>query len=354
MTVGTPVADIAKLLAQIETERKLVSFDSYDLTVKQLLEMYSEGQVVVPPEYQRQFVWGDDRQSELVESVLLGIPVPSLFMAANRDGSWEVVDGVQRIGSLSRFVASPELLARTNAEKGLEISGLRKLVELNGYAFGDLPKSLQFMFLTRPVRITVLNDKSDLEVRYDLFERLNTGGVSLTNQEIRNCVFRGPFNDSIRQLAEDPNFRHVVRLKPSEASNGTREELVLRFFAFLESYKDFDHSVEGFLNDFMRKHVGLPISEAKQRLFREVFAVVRGHFPDGLTRKGRGVTPVNLYEAVAVGSAMALNSPHGQIIHWGRLPQITASDELKKLTTGATNSKRMVAGRIEYVRDGLL
>jgi hypothetical protein len=175
---------------QLDVERRLVSFDSYDLSVRQLLEMFDSGEIEVPPEYQRQFVWNEARESQLIESVLLGIPIPSLFMATNSDSTWEIVDGVQRLGTLAHFLGTPALLKKVNRPTPLTIEGLEKLSALNDQKHQPLPKSIQLLFATRPMRVTVLNDKSDLNVRFDLFERLNTGGVSLTNQEIRNCVCR--------------------------------------------------------------------------------------------------------------------------------------------------------------------
>jgi uncharacterized protein with ParB-like and HNH nuclease domain len=86
----------ANLSAELDQERRTVSFDSYDMTVRQLLDMVESGAIDIAPEYQRQFVWGTDRQSVFVESVFLGIPIPSLFMATNADATWELVDGVQR------------------------------------------------------------------------------------------------------------------------------------------------------------------------------------------------------------------------------------------------------------------
>jgi len=240
------MTDFSLLSNQIDSERKLVSFDSYDLTVRQILDMYESGEIFVPPEYQRQFVWNETRQSELIESVFLGIPIPNLFLAANKDATWEVVDGVQRLSSIAHFVGTEGLLRKISCRDPLKITGLRKLAAMDRLFYSDLPRSMQLLFLTRPLRLTVLNDKSDLEVRYDLFERLNTGGVSLTNQEIRNCVFRGPFNESVKKLADNVDFRAVVKLKPIDATNGTKEEMVLRFFAFLYNYNNFEHSVEGF------------------------------------------------------------------------------------------------------------
>ena len=105
---------------QLEQERRMVSFDSYDLTVRQLLDMYESGDVVIPPEYQRQFVWNESRQSQLIESVFLGIPIPSLFMATNADSTWEVVDGVQRISTLAHFIGGETILSKVKRESSLK------------------------------------------------------------------------------------------------------------------------------------------------------------------------------------------------------------------------------------------
>lgn len=352
MTKKIPKQLPATLQDQLDKERRLVSFDSYDLSVRQLLEMFESGEIAIPPEYQRQFIWDEMRESQLVESVLLGIPVPSLFMATNSDSTWEIVDGVQRLGTLAHFFGTSTLLTLVNRPKPLLIAGLEKLPALNGEGYDSLPRSVQLMFATRPMRVTVLNDKSDLSVRFDLFERLNTGGISLTNQEIRNCVFRGVFNDEIKKLAANKNFLSMTRLKPSEVKNGTAEEFVLRFFAYLETYKSFDHSVKDFLNDYMKARSSAKLSEKLKTIFIETFDLLKHELPQGVVRGNRGITPVNLYEGIAVGTALAIQS--GKKIKRAKLKLLLDDATLRTLTTGATNSKKAVSGRIEYVRDALV
>lgn len=341
------------LQEQLQRERKLVSFDSYDLSVRQLLEMFTSGDIYIPPDYQRQFIWNNARQSQLVESVFLGIPVPSLFMATNQDATWEVVDGVQRMGTLAHFVGEPELLEKINRHTPLEIEGLEKLRALDRYTFHTLPKSIQLMFLTRPVRVTVLNDKSDLSVRFDLFERLNTGGVSLTQQEIRNCVYRGPFNDAIKELSNKPAFRAVVKLKPGDQNNGTKEEMVLRFFAFLERYNLFDHSVKEFLNDYMQEMSTKPLPKKLISSFENTFCLLQQALPQGIIRGNRQITPVNLFEAVSVGVALAMQNNNSPIPHQNILGMLN-DIELRKFTTGATNSKSRVTSRINFVKNAII
>ena len=226
----------------------------YDMSVRQLIDMVESGVVDVAPDYQRHFVWDDDRESELIESVFLGIPVPSIYMATNSDSTWEVVDGVQRLSTLVHFCGNADARTVVGRPNRLVLSGLRKLNTFNGSSFDTLPRAVQLAFTLRPLRVTTLNDRSDKHVRYDLFERLNTGGVKLHAQEIRNCVLGGSFRDTIKDLASGVDFRAVVTLPNNEVREATYEEMVLRFFAFYDGYLDFDHDVEGFLTDYMESH----------------------------------------------------------------------------------------------------
>jgi uncharacterized protein with ParB-like and HNH nuclease domain len=349
--------DIEKIQAQLDKNRKSVSFDSYDITIKQLYDMTLEGMIDIAPEYQRHFVWDDKRQSALIESILLGIPVPSLFMATNKDATWEVIDGLQRLTTIINFVGDVEDLkgAKLDYQK-LTLKGLEKLDSMNGLVYSDLPKSMQFMLQTRSIRITVLNDQSDFSVRYDLFERLNTGGVTLHEQEIRNCVFTGPFNDFIKELAENKDFRGVVKQTANAERSGSYEELVLRFFAYYEDQDSFSHSVKGFLNDYMEsKTLSFDNREHLKELFMATFKYLRDHLPDGIVRgKRKNLTPIVLYEAISVGAAQALVDEDVHELRGETLNLLLNDEHLKRATTGATNSKRMLNTRLSIVKEALM
>jgi hypothetical protein len=329
---------------QLAEERRRVDFDSYDITVQQLVSMVGNRQIDVAPAYQRRFRWDAARQSELVESLFLGIPIPNLFMATNSDSTWEVVDGVQRLSTIVHFCGD----ARTRESLGqidrLRIEGLQKLTALNGLTFDDLPQTSQLQFNLRPLKVTTLSDKSDLKVRFDLFERLNTGGVRLSAQEIRGCIYRGAFNDFLEKVAADAHFRKVVALKSTSEDDGTREEYVLRFFAFLHAYRKFDHSVVGFLNEYMAASARKFDFQKNEDIFRETFSELSRCFPGGLKRR-TNQTPVNLFEAVSVGAALALTQ-NGRLRH--KNLKWVDSDEMRETTTGATNNRKMVTGRIEF------
>jgi uncharacterized protein with ParB-like and HNH nuclease domain len=349
MATSNPAESQAEQLAR---EKRAVSYDSYDISVRQIADMVENREINIAPEYQRHFVWDEERESELIESIFLGIPIPSLFMATNSDATWEVVDGVQRISTVLHFLGDKKHLEMINKNKPLKLHGLTKLSSFNGSLFDDMPRSAQLQFLTRPLRVTTLNDKSDNAVRYDLFERLNTGAVALHPQEIRNCVFRGIFMDFIRQQSENSNFRAVVKLPDNELKSASYEECVLRFFAFRDKYKKFGHNVKEFLNEYaVEMNKKRFASEAKD--FEEVMNFLIKELPDGVVRqKRKNTTPINLYEAVAVGAALALKS--GKKIKSGILKSIIDDVELTRLTTGGTNSNPMVVGRIEYVRNKLI
>lgn len=339
--------NLKKAVAEIRDERRTVGFDSYDITVKQLVDMVGEKQINIAPDYQRRFVWGDDRQSQLIESIFLGIPIPSLFMATNEDSTWEVIDGLQRLTTLIRFVNLESSPAKASSEF-LVLKGLEKVPSLIGASFDDLPSNLKLSFLTRPLRITVLNDRSDHQVRFDLFERLNTGGITLHEQEIRNCVFQGPFNDFVKACSRDPRLEALVKRSDKHA-RGNVEELVLKFFAYFENRENFRHSVKDFLNEYMEaKTATFANKSSLLSLFNKTMEVLSSALPQGIVRQNRpNATPLILFEAVTVGVADIVAA--GGAIDNQKLATILDDENLKKLTTGATNSLPKLKGRIEYV-----
>lgn len=338
---------------QLMEQKMKVDFNTYDFSIKELMSMVSDKLINISPEYQRQFRWSEERQSSLIESLILGIPVPSLFMATNSDSTWELIDGVQRISTILNFAGNSEqrfMINKKNAkeDKPLVITGLKKLTAFNGKKFGDLPVDIQLKFKLTNIKVTTLSDKSDKEIRFDLFERLNKGGVNLTDQEIRSCVYRGGFNDFIKELSKNDNFKKCVHLTANQENDGTREELVLRFFAYLYDLKNFEHSVKDFLNKYMAKADKKFNYAQNDKLFKDVFKKLNLALPNGIT-KGRKNTPLNLYEAVSVGAALAYlkteNINITQVQKWIR------DEELIKLTTGATNTKSRVVGRIKYCQE---
>lgn len=344
------------LQEQLDTNRRTVSFDNYDITVRQLYSMIVESQIELQPEYQRHFVWDAVRQSQLIESIFLGIPIPNLFMATNPDATWEVIDGLQRLTTIVNFIGNEEVRVRTNPNsQKLEIKGLDKLSTMNNLVFEELPMSIQNMFMTRPIRVTVLNDKSDFSVRYDLFERLNTGGVILLPQEIRNCVYIGEFKDFINYCSKNENFNNSVKMTESSERTSSREELILKFFAYYEDRDLFVHSVKGFLNDYMEKKTKrFTNKDQLKSLFEDTFSLINRHLPMGIVRGNRvNITPLVLFEAISIGVGDLVAAGSTNVITSEALQHLLNNDDLRKLTTGATNSRKKLIERIDFVKNYL-
>lgn len=335
---------------QLAEQKRKVDFNTYDMTTKELVSLVEDGTINIAPDYQRLFRWEPDRQSALVESIFLGIPVPSLFMATNNDNTWEVIDGVQRLSSIINFVAAENSVARTKIgrESPLVLEGLSKLTEFNGNSYQDLPGTVRLEFNLKPIKVITLSDKSDKLVRFDLFERLNTGGVKLSDQEIRSCVYRGEFVRFIKRLSENENFKAITK-KPSKTEfDGTKEELVLRFFAYLYDREHFVHNVRDFLNDYMPRGLELNLVEA-ERLFNNVFNQLSA-LEHGIVKSVNGKnTSTILWEAVTVGAAEAIIDGKEHInltsfYDWVKDP------EFNRMITGATNSRPKIEQRIAFTK----
>ncbi|MDR3562931.1 MAG: DUF262 domain-containing protein [Negativicutes bacterium] len=352
MTVANP----ADMTAQMATQRRTVDFDTFDIQVQQFLLNLEKGQIHVAPAYQRQFRWDEVRCSQLIESLVLGIPIPNLFMATNDDNSWDVVDGLQRLSAIVKFAGGDELRKKLSLGNPLVLQGLKKLDTFNGSTFLSLSPHIQRHIETRPLKVVTLSDKSDEIVRFDLFERLNTGGINLTPQEIRSCVFLGKFSEKLDDLRNTADFQTVVRLTDKQKADGTAEECILRFFAFLDRYLSFDHSVIDFLNDYMKFASDSENNfdlVGHEREFKATFHALADAFPAGIMRPHRkGNTPLNLYEGIVVGAALAIRQKGG--LETTDMNKWLDSDPLRHYTQGATNNRASVTGRIEFCRDRFL
>ncbi|HXA54084.1 MAG TPA: DUF262 domain-containing protein [Solirubrobacteraceae bacterium] len=219
-------------------ERKVVT-QSYDLSVQTLLEQWENG-VLLLPETQREYVWDNPRGSRLIESLLLNIPIPVLYFAETDEGAWEIFDGQQRVRSVVRFIKNE-----------YRLSSLTVLAELNGKRFFQLPKREQRFLTTRMMRAVVIAADSHPTMKFEIFERLNTGAIILNAQELRNSLFRGSFNSMLRELAKDPAYRECIGTH-APRKRMVDEELALRFFALNASLSDYRPPLKKFLNDYMR------------------------------------------------------------------------------------------------------
>lgn len=219
--------------AKPPASRKLVT-QPYDLTIGALLDQIERKVLHLKPlsgrpRFQRRYVWKDGLASRLIESMLLNVPIPPCYFAQDDDFDNEVIDGQQRLYSLYRFV-----------DNQFKLTGLENLLELNGLRFFELPAQSRTRLLGYTLRCVVITNDSDKDLRFDVFERLNSNTVPLNSQELRNCVYRGSLIELIGDLAAEPIWLEVFgRRAPDPRMKD--EELILRYFAFklkgLDSYR---------------------------------------------------------------------------------------------------------------------
>jgi len=343
---------------QIREQQKDVEFQTKEFTVELIVQKYGEGleddlNELFVPDYQREFTWDEKRQSKLIESLLIGLPIPYIFISdvssedPEYDGRVEIVDGSQRIRTLYAFLKNQ-----------LQLIELKTLTDLNGFKFEDLPMSRQRRFNRIPIRVIELNRQCTEDIRRDLFERINTGSDVLKDMEVRKGSLLGDTDLYIKVInpcSELELFKKLAPLSKAVEKRDERKELALRFFAYLENYLNFVHVVRDFLNEYMESHKSLA-EDAVPRMIQEfetMLKFVDDHFPHGFVKTEKAqTTPRVRFEAIAVGVALALR----------KRPDLTVSNlawlhsaEFKKHTTSdASNSKPKVIARIEYVRDKLL
>jgi DNA-directed RNA polymerase subunit RPC12/RpoP len=251
--------------------------ETSDPSVSSLKELRDEGDLDPQPAYQRYEVWAPVKRSKLIESALMGLPLPRLYFAENHNESQEVVDGQQRLQAFFRFIDGEYAL-----------SGLKELTQLNGKRWSDLDKKLKNRLKNFSLSTVLIQKESDPDLRYDLFERLNTGATGLNEQELRNAVYRGAYNDFIYRLADLPDWRALHNLK-ARHKRMADAELVLRFMAFRDqTYLNFpEGSVTGFLNKQMQDNqpaLKADLTKAEQD-FKQAISVTRTVFGDKAFRK---------------------------------------------------------------------
>jgi len=338
--------------AEIRDKQRLIDYDTREYPVGILVEKYTHGledgtNELFIPDYPREIVWNDARQSKFIESVLLGLPTPSIFVAdilgENDEVRLEIIDGVQRILTLSRFLSNE-----------LKLEDLEKLKKLNNFKFSDLPLPRQRRFNRSTLRMIALTEKADEGIRREICERINDYIVSSSNMEIRRGIQSGSFLEFIDRLSVNSKFRGLCLFSDALIDRHEPQEFVMRFFAYLNNYENSKRQVNDFLNEYLESNnIGSFNDEVMQAEFESMLNFIEKYFPNGFRKDKKHTTPPRIrFEALAVGTALALREKsdlNPMSMTW------LDSPEFKEHTTSdSSNSKPKVKNRIEYVRDQLL
>lgn len=340
-----------------------VRTDSLDMSIGELISLHEQGELIIQPDFQRLFRWTFHQRSRLVESVLLQLPIPAIFLIERDDGRLELIDGLQRISSLIHFI-NPEAIH----EDSLVLDGCDLVTELNGVKFDDLPLTLRLKLKRTAVRTIIIKRQSSQNIRYEMFKRLNTGGTKLSNQDIRNVNARmiGPFGaefyDFLTKCSKYRSFASTVELMPLAAfESRDDEELVLRFFAAKNFISNFKGNINDWLDDYME---GILLGKIKFDInsewetFIKLFDVldkIFGPYAFVKYRNGQplgGVAPA-YFEAVTCGSLGILES----ILNMGPerakliLASTVESEQFRKVTGPGANSLPKLRERISIIEN---
>lgn len=352
-------------IPQSDLDREIRS-TAVDFSFGELLNLHNDEEIIIRPEYQRLFRWSNEQRSRLIESILLGLPIPPIFLIENEDGILELIDGLQRTSSVLQFLDNAAI-----GQPELRLEGCDIIKSLNGLTFQDLPTSLRFKLKRSPIRATIINKSGDPIVKYEMFKRLNTGGSLLSAQEIRNCSSRmisggDRFYESIQEMAQFPEFKRAIsRLPESSIEKRGDEELVLRFFAVTGYREGFKGNIEEWLDSLMEKILFKEIEfdpESQKQSFLSVFSLISSKLGDeAFTRfndhnEATGRLAPAYYEAVVATFAqyMADLQVIDSEVLKNRLIEAFSSEEFKAATGPGANTIQKLGTRIFSVSKHLL
>jgi len=223
-----------QLIKEIEIKRTSFKTENYSMSIGELVNLYTSKEIIIRPEYQRLFRWSHGQKVKLVESVLLGIPIPSIFVYQDSDGIWELVDGLQRVSTLL------QLFGVLENESPLILEGTKYLPSLEGFCWSneehskELPQNLKLAIKRSKITVTIILSESDKRAKFEVFQRLNTGGSNASNQEIRNniMIMISPERyDWFNSLAINTDFLETLSLSDRLYNEQYHMELLLRFIA---------------------------------------------------------------------------------------------------------------------------
>lgn len=320
---------MTNLERQIEKAKSIVKTNSYDMSIGELVSIYKDGELIIDPEYQRYFRWEQEQKTRFIESIMLGIPIPSIFVFQQKSSRWELVDGLQRVSTILEFMGVLRD-ADGNKKPPLVLEGTKMLPALENMSYEAEDPALAFTeaqkidFRRARVRLEILMKESDPKAKYELFMRLNTGGSVLSEQEVRNCVINQLNKDlqkKIHEVSHSEDFTSLIELTDSQRLKQLDCEIILRFLAYrnvpytkgLDVHEYLDNAAIAIASDPTIDYV------EELDLFKKVLQLLRAAVGPGVFKryadgKFAGKFMFSAFEVVAVGvskNLAAYQADHG-------------------------------------------
>lgn len=330
--------DSRKMLAEeIVNAQRLVKTDAYQMSIGEIVSMYENEEIVIDPEFQRLFRWNISQKSKLVESLLLGIPLPSIFVFEKEDGNWELIDGLQRISTILEFMGKlrspgnglepPSVLEATKYLPSLHNAVWERSDRIEDVIPGEqneIEKSHQLSIRRARIGVEILKRPSDDQTKFDLFQRLNAGGTQANAQELRNCIIlmvNGDYYRAIKAAADQEAFKAVTSVTEDQIERQRHMEFAVRFLVHTCVPYDGKLDVEEYIDESIVGLAGASNGALAADLINRTFELLHAAVgKDALRRfeNGRHTGKVGLVglEGIAVGIAknldaiLALPAPH--------------------------------------------
>jgi len=303
---------------EIKKARTEIIADGYEMSVGEIINLYRDKEIIINPDFQRLFRWDISRKTRFIESLLLGIPIPPIFVFQDENGAWELIDGLQRLSTIFEFIgilrSSDGMVAPPSV-----LEGTRYLPSLVGKMWGgssinsddDIGHAQQLQIKRARIRVEILKKESDPKAKYELFQRLNTGGAILSEQEVRNCVavmLNKEFYDWLINCSSNEKFLNTIDQTEYALKRQIATELALRFFVFRNVPYDKGLDVHEYLDQGMIKIATDSAFdlENEKYVFEQTFIILFDAMADkafkrwdGIDFKGKFL--MSVFEVIAIG-----------------------------------------------------
>ncbi len=288
------------LKEEIAAKRKEMVVDSYPMSIGEVMSLYKDGELDVHPEFQRFYRWDEEQKTKLIESILLGIPIPPIFVSQKLDGTWDVIDGQQRLSTVLQFL---QILKKDNGERydPLILRPTKFLPSLGGVHWDNdklFTSDQKIIFKREKLNFTIIKETGENDTsKYEMFQRLNTGGAHLSAQEIRNCLLimiNKPLYELINTLHDDVNFKECTPLTDTQTDERYDLELVVRYLLYVSLTDNFlegidkSRSMDAFLTEELEKYAqkkNNPFIEESKEKFPRIFALLNELYGENVFKK---------------------------------------------------------------------
>ena len=292
-----------KIVEKFNDAHNKIILQSSDLSLESISLMVDSGSIDIDPDFQRRERWSPEAQVRLVESFLLNLPVPPVYFSEGSDGKYTVIDGKQRIISINKFI-----------KNNLKLIGLEKFSELEGFNYDQLPEQIKVFLKIKPaIRVISVLRQSDVNAKYEVFDRLNTTGYPLFPQEIRNSLYRGALNNLIHELADNSFFKQQLKIltgKEDIYRSMQDAELVLRFFMLSDNWRNFNGNMRKSLDEYMQSNTSISTSKINELRNKFLIAIDRCNdvYKENAFKCYLGTRPRNQFMSALFDSEMIVMS----------------------------------------------